>query len=109
MSGFEVIKQLAPNDILHKVISKCTFRGRIRDLPSKVPSNAIYEMIDGTQMEGMEQKYDGNIWDKPKTQTRSMKDLVLRKSACGRVFKCMNERCPHNKSTKQAALEWIVA
>lgn len=102
VSAFQIVRTLPRGDIFQKLVEECDYKGKAMCLPKCCAENAIYELINGKGMEGMEQKYDGNTWTKPQTQTRSNKTFVLRKSFCGGVFQCMNETCAFLKRSKAA-------
>ena len=107
VSCFQIIRMLPPTDVLHTLIHDCDYKGKVKELPKVYPEFSTYELEGGKGMEGMEQKYEGNIWTKPQTQTRANKTFVLRKSFCGGTFQCMNENCSFRTRTNQPnKLHW---
>ena len=83
VSCFQIIRMLPPTDVVHTLIHDCDYKGKVEELPKVYLEFSTYELEGGKGMEGMEQKYEGNIWTKPQTQTRANKTFVLIKSICG--------------------------
>lgn len=59
-------------------MQECSYKGEVRELPKTYDDkNCIYELTYAKGIDKMEQKYDGNEFTKPHTQTSPIKPFIL--------------------------------
>lgn len=95
-SVIKVIREKERSSTLRKILDRCERIERVLEIPKEYDGNLVFEfppaLGKASHMDGMEAKYDGHMWTKPRTSRQAF-DGIVRLSYCVGALRCDSSTC----------------